>query len=987
MVEADDLPVRLKACLVDRYDVIREIGRGGWAVVYLATDRRHDRPVAIKVLLPELAAVVGTTRFLREIAVVAHLDHPHIIPLYDSGEVAGLPYYVMRYVEGESLHNRILREKQLSLEETVELTGQVAAALDYAHSRGFIHRDIKPQNILLAEGGPLVADFGLAIALATTGGEKLTGTGLAVGSLQYMSPEQAAGTGRVDHRTDIYSLGCLVYEALVGEPPFSGRTPQAVVARHTLEPVPDLRVVRSTIPPEMEQAVKKALAKIPADRFRSASDFAQALRAGLAHPATAVRRPSRQRSLTRRAAAALSLVGLLAIVALVLGRVDGGRGAPLPPSGSVAVLPFRFSGPVDSTVLTPAETVELLSTRLTGSDVMRPVDPEVVLRDWQSRRRSYESASDQEAIGAAAKLGADLALLGTVQATRSTIVLGGAIYSVAGGEPLYRVDGISGPPDSVVPLLDRFVISLLLQRVGEGWRRLEALTADRLEAVKPYVAGLEQYRRGRYAAAAQAFERAVQVQPDFVLARVRLGQAYMAAGDIESALRVLDEAWEERARLARDDSLYLAALLGRRHPAPTSYAVSLRTWEWVADSLPHYWEGAYELGEMLFQWGPMLGKERSQERARVAFQQALKADSAFAPALEGLIDLAAVTGDTVELERLSQRYFTVDSGADHTDYVRWRLAVALGDSSARREIRGRFATFGRTELEQILGTSQLDGIAMEDAVAAVTELRRRARNEYDLWWTGILTRQLALNRGRPGDAPQERVDVGFSLPLDELYRVVEAIYWSGDRETAARVVASEVGEADRRPPGVPDAGDPRSMRLCAVSLWRLASGEVDLVAATLDRLRAAVRGADAQRATMYLPVCAAIVEARAAALTGKPEADRLRASLDSVLRSGPVTNPYIRLAGWITLAELEEQRGDLHAALTALRQRPYQPSVFGVTGLSELLLREARLAARTGDRAGATRSFDHFLRLRADAEPQFQPENARVRAELERLAR
>ena len=263
MVEADDLFGRLKACLADRYDIALQIGRGGMAVVYLATERRHDRRVAIKVLLPELAAMVGTTRFLREIEVVAHLNHPHIIPLYDSGEAAGLPYYIMRYVEGESLHNRVLREKQLSLEETVELTHQVASALDYAHDRGIIHRDIKPQNILMAEGGPLVADFGLALALATTEAEKLTGTGLAVGSLQYMSPEQAAGKGQVDHRSDIYSLGCVVYELLVGEPPFGGRTPQALVARHTLEPVPDLRVVRSTIPVEMERAVKKALAKIP----------------------------------------------------------------------------------------------------------------------------------------------------------------------------------------------------------------------------------------------------------------------------------------------------------------------------------------------------------------------------------------------------------------------------------------------------------------------------------------------------------------------------------------------------------------------------------------------------------------------------------------------------------------------------------------------------------------------------------------------------
>ena len=457
------------------------------------------------------------------------------------------------------------------------------------------------------------------------------------------------------------------------------------MARHTLEPVPDLRVVRSTIPVEMERAVKKALAKIPADRFHSASEFAQALRAGLVHGQAEVRRTWRPRILPRPVATGLVLVGLLATAALVLGRGHGDRGVPPPSSGTVAVLPFRYSGPVDSTVLTPAATVELISTKLTGSDVMQPVDPAVVLRDWQRRRPEYENASERDAIRTAAGLGVGLAVLGNVHATRSTIELAGGLYAVGSGKLLYRVDGISGPPDSVVALLDRFVISLLLQRMGEGWRRFETLTTDRLEAVKPYVAGLEQYRRGRYAAAAQAFERAVQVHPAFVLARMRLGQAYLAAGDIESGLRALGEAWDGRDRLARYDSLFLVALVGERHPAPDSYAASLRTWEWVADSLPYYWEGAFALGDMLFHWGPMLAKERSWERARIAFGQALKEDSAFAPALEGLIDLAAATGDTVDsLKRLTQRYFAADAGADHADWVRWRLAVALRDSAARR---------------------------------------------------------------------------------------------------------------------------------------------------------------------------------------------------------------------------------------------------------------------------------------------------------------
>jgi tetratricopeptide (TPR) repeat protein len=986
MIGTDGLISLLRSCLSDRYDVIREIGHGGMAVVYLATERRHDRPAAIKVMKPELAGVVGAARFLREIAVVAHLDHPHILSLYDSGEVAGLPYYVMRYVEGESLHSRILREKQLSLEETVEFTRQVALALDYAHTRGIIHRDIKPQNILLSAGGALVADFGVSLALAATGAEKLTGTGIAVGSPEYMSPEQAAGADYVDHRSDIYSLGCVVYEMLVGEPPFGGRTPQAVAARHGVSPVPDLCVVRSTVPPEMQQAVKKALAKVPADRFRTASDFAQALRTSLERPAAAPWTGWKQRRMARRIAMGVPLVIGLAVAAVALARRGGSGAEPRPPGGAVAVLPFHFSGVVDSTVLTPDAAAELVSNRLTGAGVLPPVDPAVVVRQWRGRASSSEGMSEGDALHVAAALGADYALIGTVQGTPSRIVLNGSLYAVPRGEMLNRVEGVSGPPDSMVSLLDRFVGALLLQRAGEGWRRWEELTTGALEAVKPYVAGLENYRRGRYTAAVADFERALQADPGFALARVRIGVAHRAGGNIESELRAFEDAWAERSRLSPHDRMFLMALLGNRHPAPTSYAGQLRTWEWVADSLPDYWEGAYELGDMLLHWGPMLGKDLAPQRARVAFQQALRTDSAFAPALEHLIDLAAIARDTVALKQYGRRYLTANPDAEHADYVRWRLAVSLADSTARRKIRSRFGTFSRGVLEQIVGTAQLDGIAIDDAVAAVAELQHRSRNEYDLWSTGLMARELALNRGRPSDVPREVGNGGFTLPLDELFRVVEALYWAGDRPTAERLIASRQGEAEAPLPRGAGASAPQYMKICTVGLWELAEGEVSRAAPLLARLRA-VRGAEDRRLTMYIPVCSATLEARFAAITGRPDARRRLESLDSLLRSGPVTNPYIKLAAGLTLSELRERNGELAAALAAVRQRPYHHLSFGVAGLSELLLREGRLAARTGDTAGAIRSFEHFLRLRADAEPAFRPENERVRSLLAGLKR
>ena len=275
-----DVPERLSSALADRYAIERELGQGGMATVYLAEDVRHHRKVAIKVLRPELAASLGPDRFLREIETTAQLTHPHILPLLDSGNADGTLFYVMPFVEGESLRERLTRDKQLPLEDALQIAREVADALSYAHGHGVIHRDIKPENILLESGHAVVADFGIARALSAAGGERLTETGLAIGTPAYMSPEQAAGSRDVDGRSDLYSLGCVLFEMLGGEPPYTGLTPQMIVAKKLSEPLPRISVVREMVPAGVEAALTKALARTPADRWPTAADFA----AALAHP-------------------------------------------------------------------------------------------------------------------------------------------------------------------------------------------------------------------------------------------------------------------------------------------------------------------------------------------------------------------------------------------------------------------------------------------------------------------------------------------------------------------------------------------------------------------------------------------------------------------------------------------------------------------------------------------------------------------------------
>jgi serine/threonine protein kinase len=268
---------RLKAALADRYRVDRELGQGGMAVVFLARDLKHDRDVALKVMRPELAASIGTDRFLREIQIAAKLSHPHILGVYDSGEAEGFLYYVMPYVEGESLRDRLNRQKQLPMDDALRITRDVAAALSHAHAHEIVHRDIKPENILLHDGEAVVTDFGIARA-ASDAGERLTVTGIAVGTPAYMSPEQSVGDSNLDGRSDLYSLGCVLYEMLAGETPYLGNTPQAIIAKKLSEPAPRVSVVRDAVPAPIDDALTIAMARTRADRFATAEGFALALK-------------------------------------------------------------------------------------------------------------------------------------------------------------------------------------------------------------------------------------------------------------------------------------------------------------------------------------------------------------------------------------------------------------------------------------------------------------------------------------------------------------------------------------------------------------------------------------------------------------------------------------------------------------------------------------------------------------------------------------
>ena len=341
-------PRELVESLEGRYQILGHLGQGGMATVYLARDEKHDRQVALKVMRPELAAAIGAERFLREIKLVANLNHPHILTLHDSGEAAGHLFYIMPYVEGESLADRLKRDGELPIDEALGIAREVADALNYAHAAGVVHRDIKPDNILLHSGHAIVADFGIASVVGEMGEERMTQTGIAIGTPAYMSPEQSAGEANLDGRSDIYALASVLYEMLVGEPPYTGPSAQAIIARRLIEGVPSVRAVRDTVPEHVERTIHKALSITRADRFPTAAAFA----AALADPTVAADAISPPAFTAKRFKRSHAMIGAVAAVAVAAGAIVvlGRAREPSMPEPSFQV---TFDGDVAAPVISP----------------------------------------------------------------------------------------------------------------------------------------------------------------------------------------------------------------------------------------------------------------------------------------------------------------------------------------------------------------------------------------------------------------------------------------------------------------------------------------------------------------------------------------------------------------------------------------------------------------------------------------------------------
>jgi len=542
-----DVFTRLQAALADRYTIERELGRGGMATVYLAEDRKHHRLVAIKVLKPELAAALGPERFLREIDTAARLNHPHILPLHDSGQAGGFLYYVMPYIEGESLRDRLEREGPLPLEEALRITREVASALSYAHSHDVVHRDIKPENILVSGGEAVVADFGVARAITQAAGTRLTETGIPVGTPAYMSPEQASGGGPLDGRSDVYSLACVLYEMLVGEPPYTGASAQVVIAKRFTDPVPSVRRLRETVPSAIDSAITRALAKAPVDRYATATNFGEALTPATPTPTMTARA---WRGVLFGAAGAV-----LVIVAAGIGirQFDSRR---VLDDNLVAVAPFDvFDRKLE---LWREGLMDILSRDLDGAGPLRTLPPSIVMRRWRGRADAASAAN----LGR--RTGARLAVFGTlVRSGTDSVRLAATLLDVGSGRALGEIE-LRDLETRVDRLADSATYSLLRalgREVPVARTRAVSLGSRSLPALKVFLRGEQQYRQDAWDSASAYYDQAVALDTTFALPLSRLawmGQWGYGLG-AESPLTYASRAAAFNHGLAPRESLFIVA--------------------------------------------------------------------------------------------------------------------------------------------------------------------------------------------------------------------------------------------------------------------------------------------------------------------------------------------------------------------------------------------------------------------------------------------
>ena len=959
-----DLLERLTAALSDRYAIESEIGRGGMATVYLAEDLKHHRKVAIKVLHPELAAAVGPERFLREIEIASHLEHPNILALYDSGEADGLPYYVMPYVEGESLRARLEHDGSMPIAEALSIVAEVANALVYAHGHGVIHRDIKPGNILLSSGHARVADFGVARAIGEAGEGESTATGLVVGTPKYMSPEQASGDD-LDGRADVYALGCVLYEMLIGSPPFDGPTPASILAQKLTGGAAIPVESGYSIPADVQAVLARATAPEPSDRYPSAVQFQEAVTA----PDILV--PTRTRGVPTLAGSIAVAVGLVVAV-FALWRVlpVGHDSAALDPD-LIAVIPFRSVGTGEALAELGRGMPDLFWIKVNGDYGPRTADPATVASLWEAAGGTSEvSISEQRAVDIAGRLGAGRVVVGVISGNQDRIALTARLLEAPSGRVRVNQTTVEGAATSGLDLVDALINRILARDFGESIHRLPAVAAYHPAAVQAYLKGIDAFRN-HYALNSPYFDEAIERDSTFLLAAL----AKYQYGESDAA--AARYAWTRQNELSVRDRTLLRALAGWRFGATRTVRERIAQYDSVGlDD----WDPANDVVWNLHVFGRLSDMPNWRERDLAARQRI----DEFRPSLINrfrLFELAAAAADTAAMRRYARemRGQGNSAGAKAASLAAdLRLAAAVRDtavgalwSEAADLLVDTFPPMATALLSPLLDGANLAGL--DRLVEALPETGRR--RHFGMVWSR------ARGRYEPWRSFREKSwETRDSVAV--AWRLIRDVLFLGEPEDSRVLAAADLlYQHSIGPPPQPAAESGWTIEdqdfaraLCWSTLWRVDRGQVAGAADAVRYLR------EVAPLPYRWSVCAALIEV----FLSEAEGGNTRAAvrrLDFIVSSVPMEDPTsgardgTHFVDNLFLSQRLPLVGDTSAALNAARRaRPWEENlVWSSAGLFvDLLREEARLAPMVGDTAGATDAYELYFKLR-DVRPDHPP--------------
>ncbi len=963
----------LRAALGDHYRIEREAGAGGMATVYLAEDLRHHRKVAVKVLRSDLAASLGAERFLREISIAAALQHPHILPLYDSGQAGGFLYYVMPFVEGSSLRDRIAREGALPIPDAVRILRDIADALAAAHAHRVVHRDIKPENVMLSGKHALVTDFGVAKAVSeATGGHALTSVGVALGTPAYMAPEQATADPSTDHRADLYAFGVVAYELLGGRPPFQHATMQGLIAAHLTTPPERLSTHRQSVPPALEALVMQCLEKRAADRPQSADAILSQLESfqvsGATTPVGMV--PARPVSSGRRW---LKLAALAAIPVVALAAWFATRPVAAPVDDNlVLALPFRVTATAPEILNLREGIVDILQASLGGTSGPRVVAAQTAIGAWRRAGGGTDAdLADVQAAQLAVRLGAGSVLTGSIVQQGPGFILNGTLTPVGGGRALQG--RVEGPVDSTLALVGRLVGQLLSLQAGEEAGRASSLAGVPLPALQAYLDGQRAWRATRWPEALEHFSRAIAADSTFALAGLyhELATGWNLGAPPSPGLRI---ARRNLARLSERDQVFAETLLNLSGDSTRAGRIAHR--ERAAAVLSDRAEAWYLLGDYIFHYGQLAGLTEAQQeqRAWAAFNRGLSLDPEFGPILTHRVDRWVAPHPDTAAFRLRLDSFPAVA---QERYMRMMAAVVFQDSAGLREID---QTAGSSEL---YGLSFMTGfLGQPDRAQEMLRLRaQRATSEEERWTSLEAMRNSALSGGRPELARQLSREIRSQIsqvPLDnEGQLVVGAMFLDGDSLDAAAAATRLRGIALAHGGGAASATVVYAATLAG--LWEAWSGDRTAATELARRLRQWAPLGSTSSAREAARLGAEVLEMMVA--TDSADVRRQVLVLDDRLREGPVLHPVVISTINLLVARGLAQAGlPARAAAAAGRWDQFDPLVAGA--MWELRGRES-LAA--GDTATAIRAWQTYLRFRVAAEPPQRARDDLVRAEVARL--